>query len=91
MLLNEPTERIYDLDNIGDNCAKWLQRIVQNIDVLACLSRPLDLLDSEPWSIHILNDDSYPKCWNEYFDSYINNKHDMETFFKTVRTNGLLK
>ena len=57
---------IFDATSCGENCAKWLLKIGDRIDVTILLSYPMIFKGFEPAKIHILNTDEIVLSDSEY-------------------------
>lgn len=85
MMLKFETDLIYNLDNAGDNCAKWIQKVSGLKDNVAWTINPMHMTDEVPLNIHIINNDSYPKTAREFEQEFVRCcQDDWDTFYRNT-------
>lgn len=58
ILMNERRDKVFNATACGDNCAKWVLKLSENVDLTINLRHIMDF-GSGKFTIHILNNDTY--------------------------------
>lgn len=64
MLIKNRPDIIFNATSCGDNCAKWLLKIGEMMDVTVCLEYPMEFPRVD-MNILVLNDNSIAKTWKD--------------------------
>lgn len=87
MMLKYETDWIYNLDNAGDNCAKWIQKVAGIKDNTALCVNCMEMSDEVPLNIHIVNNNSYPKTAKEFRHEWVRCcEDDWDTFYRNTHS-----